>query len=794
MKVSVKWLSQYVDIKDISAQKIADTLTNAGIEVESIETLASGSDLVVGHVLSCEKHPDSDHLSVTTVDVKDEILNIVCGAPNVAQGQKVIVAKVGCVLPEITIKEAMIKGQVSKGMICSLTELGVDRKNLRDDQINGIEVLANDAPIGVEALAYCGLDDVILDVKPTPNRADIQAIWSLALEVGALLNREVNLPWVKDLHKTGTKSNLHVDSLTQKCPIILGKRFGSLKVKASPEWMTNALHAVGMKSINNVVDISNYVMLETGQPLHFYDASKLAKQEIVVADHVTKDFETLDGTVITPHENDLIITCNDTPIGLAGIMGGEDSKIDESTTSIIIEAAQFNPSSIRHSSRRVNLMTEASLRFQKGLDPQAALKAMDRCVALLTELADAKEIEETQIVGDLSYPEKFVSVTHQHIEDLLGQEVDETVVLDIFTRLHFKPCVQENNYTCSIPSYRLDIFVSEDLIEEVGRILGYEQLPNSLPLLPATQGGYTAKQTLRNQVHERLIGFGLNEVMTYTLVHEDKTKIGVNPLKDPAILISPISEERRVVRNNILPSILESVSYNQAHKMKDFGVYELSNLNTIHESEERVAIVLSGQNIHSLWRNQQSNYDFYALKGMVESLLTEMGFGSTRISYEAVEDHLMFHPKRCVKVMVDKKNLGLLGEIHPSYAKSVDVSQVTMCELSLETLYNLKQSKVRFNPINKYPSVIRDLAFVVEQSTSAAQIEKVIKNVGKQLIKQIDIFDVYEGEHIGLGLKSIALKIVYQAKDHTFTEEEITELYTKTIEECQKQLKAKLRS
>ncbi len=794
MKVSYKWLSTYVDLKDISAQNLADTLTEAGIEVEGIEPLASGTDLVVGEVLTCVPHPDSDHLSLTTVNTGKEVVQIICGAPNVAAGQKVIVAQNGSILPEITIKKANIKGQESNGMICALYEIGVDKKHLTEEQLNGIEVLDADAPVGVEALSYCGLDDSILDVSPTPNRNDVQAMWSLALEVGALLNREVNLPWEKDLHKKGKESILHVDSLTKKCPIILGKRFGSLKVKESPKWMADALHAVGMKSINNVVDISNYVMLETGQPLHFYDASKLAKQEIVVADHVKKDFETLDGTIITPEENDLIIICNDTPIGLAGIMGGEDSKIDESTSSIVIEAAQFNPASIRHSSRRVNLMTEASLRFQKGLDPQAALKAMDRCVALLEEYADAKDIEATQVVGDLEYKEKIVTVSHTHLEELLGQTVDSKVALDIFERLHFSPKYENDVYTCSIPSYRLDIFVAEDLIEEVGRILGYEQLPNTLPTLPATAGGYSAKQKMRNQVHERLIGFGLHEVMTYTLVHEDKTKIGVDPLKDPAILISPISEERRVVRNSVLPSVLESVSYNQNHKMKDFGVYELTNLNTLNETQERLAIVLSGQSVSSLWQKQQTANDFYALKGMVESLLTEMGFASVRQSFEAVEDHEMFHPKRCVKVMVDRKVIGLLGEIHPSYAKAVDVSKVVMCELKLETLYSMKQTKIRFTPIVKYPAVTRDLAFVVEKNISASQVEKVIKSVGSKLIKQIDIFDIYEGEHIGEGLKSMALKIIYQAKDHTFTEEEITDLYQKTIDECQKQLNAKLRS
>lgn len=793
MKVSVKWLSEYVDLKDVSAQTLADTLTNAGIEVEGLESIASGTDLIIGEVISCINHPESDHLKVTQVNIGKHVLNIVCGAPNVATGQKVIVAQVGSVLPEITIKATTIKNQVSEGMICSLLEIGMDKKNLSEAQISGIEVLDASAIVGEEALSYLGLDDVILDVKPTPNRADITAMWPLAYEVGALFNREVYLPWVKDLHKKGSKSILHVDSKTDKCPIICGKRFGSIKVETSPKWMKDTLHALGMKSINNVVDISNIVMLETGQPLHFYDANKLSKPEIIVADHVKQSFETLDGTVIKPVANDLIIMCNDKPIGLAGIMGGEDSKIDESTTSIIIEAAQFNPASIRHSARRVNLMTEASLRFQKGLDPQAALKAMDRCVDLLEKYAEASEIEETQIVGNLEFLPKKVSISHQHIENLMGQPLESALVMDIYKRLRFDPQLKDNIYTCTIPSYRLDIFVAEDLIEEVGRFVGYEQLPNSLPVLPATKGGYTPRQKIRNQIHTLCIGFGLHEVITYTLVHENKTKFGVNPLADPAKLISPISEERHVVRNNVLPSVLEVVAYNQAHKLKDFGVYELTNLNTLNESQERLAIVLSGTHVQSLWQKRAQDNDFYAIKGMVESLLCELGFGAQRVSFEALEDHLMFHPKRCVKVMVDRKELGLMGEIHPSYAKDIDVSKVVMCELNIEALYSLKQSKIRFTPIIKYPLVTRDLAFVVEKRISALEIEKAIRAVSKQFIHAIDIFDVYEGEHIGEGLKSIALKVVYQAKDHTFSDEEISELYQKTIQSVQDKLNAKLR-
>lgn len=794
MKVSINWLSQLVDLKQVSAQELADTLTLAGIEVETIEPLASGTQCVVGHVETCTKHPQSDHLSLTTVNIGSKTLSIVCGAPNVSQGQKVIVAQVGAVLPEITIKEATIKGEKSEGMICSLLELGVDAKHLSDEQRNGIEVLDSSAPIGVEALNFLGLDDVILDIKPTPNRSDIQALWSLALEVGALLNRKVSLPWEKDAHNQGVKSTLKAHSKTDKCPLILGKRIGRVTVAESPDWMRKALSAVGMKSINNVVDISNIIMLETGQPLHFYDADKLPSPEICVEDHVKAGLETLDGTIIQPDPSDLVITSGSKPIGLAGIMGGEDSKIDESTRAIVIEAAQFNPSSIRHSSRRVNLMTEASLRFQKGLDPHSAFKAMDRAVALLIEYAQAQSIEETQIHGNIQREEKTVSVRHHHIETLIGQSIPMERVLDIYTRLGFRPQLKQDLITCTIPSYRLDIEVAEDLIEEVGRIVGYAQLPGTLPILPATAGGYTVKQTQRNHLRKLMVGFGLNEVITYTLVHESKTQVGVKPLEHPAMLLSPISEERRYVRNSLLPSVLESVAYNQAHKMKDFGVFEISNLNTLNQTQERLAIVLSGSRTTSLWQKQSQAYDFYALKGMIERMLMDLGFPAVRLSYEALSDHPLFHPLRSVQLYVDKTWVGSFGEIHPKAAKAHEVSVVYMAELNFEALYHLKTSKIKFNPIVKYPSVVRDLAFILDKDVSALELEKTLRSVGKQLLKSIEIFDLYEGESLGSDKKSIALKVTYQANDHTLTEDEISKLHQASVEACEKQLKATLRS
>lgn len=793
MKVSLKWLSQYVDLKDISADKLADTLTLAGLEVESVDAVAHGTNCVIGEVLECEKHPESDHLSKTLVNVGDEVLSIVCGAPNVRKGQKVIVAKVGAVLPEVTIKKASIKGVESNGMICSLLELGVDTKHLTDDQKSGIEVLDSSVEVGQEALSTLGLDDVIIDIKQTPNRNDFNALWSVAYEVSALLKREVHIPWKKDYHLQGNKSSLVIGSETKNCPLFLGKMIGSVKVGPSPEWLKRDLESVGMKSINNVVDISNYVMVETGQPLHFYDASKLSKLEIIVKDQQVGKIKTLDESELELELDDIVITSNSNLIGLAGIMGGDDSKIDENTKSIVIEAAQFDPTRIRHTSRRVNLLTDASLRFQKGIDPMATYKAMDRAVELLVQYADATLIEETQIHGNVNLELKKVSVKHSHIENLLGTRVSQVDCVEIFERLYFNPSVNGELITCTIPSYRLDIDVSEDLIEEVGRIIGYADLAGTLPVMPSTQGGYNPRQQVRQKIRQLGLGFGMNEVITYTLVHEDKCKEGVYPLDNPARLMSPLSEERRYVRNNLLTSLLDTASYNQAHKMKDFQIFEISNLNTMQENQERLAFILSGNHEVSIWQKQNLPYDFYSAKGIVERILFELGFASSRIKFESNETSNFFHPLRSAVVTIDKKVVGVIGEIHPKVAKRYDVSTVIMGEIILEKLLEMKTAKIKYSPINKLPSVVRDIALVCDESTLASDIEKVIRSVSKDMIQSVTIFDVYQGDKVEKGKKSIALKVVYQALDHTLSEEEITNLYQKTIEACKKGLNAELR-
>ena len=790
MNVSTKWLSTYVDLSGITPQQLAERLTLAGLEVEGIEPIAHGTNLIIGEVVTCEPMPNSDHLSVTTVNIEKEVLSIVCGAPNVAAGQRVIIAQNGSVLPQITIKKTSIKGHESNGMICSLHELGVDPKSLTESQKEGIEVLGPHAPIGGDPLAYLGLDDTILDVKLTPNRSDCNALWSLALEVGALLNRPVNLPKAHVYPEKASK--LVVGSETAKCPVFIGKSIGKVTVGPSPLWLKRALNAVGIKSINNVVDISNYVMIETGQPLHFYDASKLAKPEIIVKDHLKGIVKTLDESEIHLHHEDIVITCAGHSIGLAGIMGGDDSKIDESTTSIVIEAAQFSPSQIRHTARRVNLMTEASLRFQKGLDPMAAAKAVERSTQLLVELASATDLEQTVVYGQPDATPKTVAVTADHVRTLLGTPVSTETILDIFTRLHFEPVISGERIVCTIPSYRLDISVAQDLIEEVGRFVGYADLKGTLPVMPMTVGGYDARQTMRNRIRSLAVGYGMHEVITYTLVHVNKTIQGVNPLPNPDSLISPLSDERQYIRNSLLPSVLESVAYNQSHKHTDFQLFEISALTNTKTNEERLVLIQAGKQTLSRWQHETRDYDFYSLKGLVEVMLEELGFASQRLSWIPVSDHPFFHPTQSVKVVLDRTELGIFGKQHPLSAKALGMDPVLMAELNLEPLLKSKTAKIKYSAINKAPVVVRDLALVVDRSVSGAQIEKTIAEAAKSVLLGVEIFDVYTGDRIEAGKQSVALTLRLQG-EATLTDAEIAQTMNAVTEALERKLNATLR-
>ena len=797
MRLSINWLKEYVNLDDVTPEALAEKLTRAGLEVEGIEKVAEGTNLVIGEVLTCVEHPDSDHLHVTTVNVGDEVLGIVCGAPNVAAGQKVIVSKVGAKLAGgFEIKPAKVRGVESNGMICSLSELGVDKKWQTEEQLSGIYVFEADAPVGeTDVLGYLGLDDVILDIGLTPNRAECNAMWNIAREVGAVLHREVTLPHYEGASNVGTETTFKLASTTEKCPVFIGKVVNNVKVGPSPKWMQNYLHSYGIKSINNVVDISNYVMIETGQPLHYYDLSKLPHHEITVVDDVDMTMQALDGIDYEIKKGDLLITTGGVPTGIAGIMGGEESKIDENTTSIFIEAAAFNAVSIRNTSRRLGLATEAASHFIKGLEPLSQIKAVDRSVQLLTELADASGFEANVMVGTIDESVKTVTETLTHCNTLLGTDFAMEDVLNVLTELNLNPVQDGDSFTCTIPSYRTDLNIREDIDEEIIRMLGYDGLKKTLPTMEATVGELTPVQKARRTVRATLSGMGLSETVTYTLVSKNAIDHAVMPFGEAVELASPMSEERRYVRTSLMPKMMECLAHNTAHKNENINLFEISAVYAQDAVQERVGIVMSGSLQNSKLHGFNVVSDFYSLKGVLEALLKQLGITSNRLSYkENTMNTVDFHPYRSAGIYLGKDLLGIMGEVHPSLVKELGLPKSAVyAEIRLDLLMNVKLTKVKFKPIAKYPSVKRDIALVCSTSVKAAELSAAISKAGKALVKNIEVFDVYEGEHVEKGYKSVALSIVYQADDHTLTDQEITTVHTNILNALEKQCNAVLR-
>ena len=617
MKISKKWLERYMDLGQRSMDEIATTVTNAGFEVEDIVPLSQGTNLVIGEVLTCKDHPDSDHLHITTVNTGDQVRPIVCGAPNVAAGQKVIVALPGAKLPGGEIKSGKIRGEVSDGMICSLAELGVDKHTLSEAQLSGIEVLDQDAPVGhTDPLGYLGYDDTVLDIGLTPNRADCQAAWNMASETAAILNIPCQLPEVAGAADIASDvpTQLKIVSETEKCPHFYGKVVNSVTIKPSPKWMQELLRASGMNSINNVVDISNIVMLETGQPMHFYDKNALPHQEITVKDNLDTDYTTLDGETYHLQSGDVVITSNGQPIGIGGVMGGNDSKVEDNTQGIIIECASFDHVSIRNTARRLNLNTESSIRYQKGIEPLAAKKAIDRAVDLLIQYADAKDFEQTVEFGCDHYEEKTITCTVEQLNHRLGTDFAKEEIVDVFARLNLEPTVEGTTITVKVPSTRQDLEGMADLSEEVIRMIGYDRLPSTLPVMEMTEGKLNPQQRQRRFIQTFLCENGLQDAITYTLVSSAKKENAIFSTGDALELPTPLSEERRYLRTSILPSLLESAAYNHSRGNKGVNMFEISELTSTQGVIEHLAIVLTGAMNETRWLKTSTPADFYTLE------------------------------------------------------------------------------------------------------------------------------------------------------------------------------------
>ena len=797
MLLSLNWLNNYIDISDLTVDEIVDKMVKCGFEVESIEKLGSGTNLIVGEVIECSDHPNSDHLHVTKVNIGKEVLDIVCGAPNCRKGLKVIVAQVGAMLPGGEIKKGVIRGETSNGMLCSLLELGVSKELLPDNSPShdGIEELDDSFNIGdTDILKKLGYDDTILDISIYANRPDCLAVHYMAKEIAAILRRPCKLPLFDGTSNIGTKSNFKLDSKSKNCPHFLAKVCNSVTIKSSPKWLQDHLKANGVKCINNLVDISNYVMLETGQPMHFYDLRSNPNKEITVRDDLEMKYLALDGIEYDIKKGDIMITSDNKPIGIGGIMGGEATKILDDTSSIIIEAALFDHAQIRRTSNRLGLQTEAAARFSKGLEPLAQIKAMDRACKLLIELADAKDFEETIEFGSDNYKPIEVEETLDHLNSLIGKEYKMDEVIEVLKSLDFNPEIKNNTFISHIPSYRTDIKIREDIDEEICRLTDFDDLKSTLPLMPQTIGKLSKIQSIRKTIRDFLPNKGISEVFTYTLVEEKYIEDACLKNGDAINVLSPLSDQRKYIRTSLMNSLIEVLSYNHDHYNENINLFEISKVYYKDHDEERLGIILDGNLMESKIKHLSLAADFYTLKGIVLGLLDKLGYEKGRVTVETnTLDTKHFHPTVSCLVKMNNKIIGILGKIHPSFAKSKKLDDVLYAELVLDELASSNPSKVKAPIINKYPSISRDISIVVKDEVNANELIKVISKTGGKLVKNVEIFDIYKGEHIEKGFKSVSLNIVYEDNEKTLKVEDISEPHQKIMDELNKIYNAALR-
>lgn len=794
MDISLNWLNRYVKIDDITPEELAAKITSVGLEVEGMHELAFGTNLVVGYVHECEMHPDSDHLHVCQVEIKPgEITQIVCGAPNVDKGQKVIVALPGCELHGGTIKNSKIRGVESNGMICSLSELGIDARFQTEEQKAGIEILPADAPIGEEALSYMGLKDTILEIGLTPNRADCLAVKSLAYEVAAVLNRDLKLEEITTKGISG--SNIEVAIESDLCTYFGAKLVKGVKTKESPQWLKSTLMASGIKPINNIVDISNYVMLETGQPIHMYDYDKLQEKKFTIKTGMEMTTTLLDGQEYNIIPTDLIVSTDNKVGCIAGVMGDDSTKIDENTTNIVIEVATFNGACLRATAKRLNLLTDASSRFIKNaLDTKSSPLILERCANLLEELADATEIYETVSSSTVDMDaDLYVDLRTSRVNELCGTNVTDEIVHDIFTRLRFNYTFENGVFHVLVPSYRNDITMEADLVEEVARMYGYDNIPSTLPTMPMTSGRLTPSQARVREIRHALSKAGLHEAVTYTLTSPNYVSdFNTFHTTEPVALMSPLSEERSVTRSSLIPSLLQVIAYNNAHSQKDVHLYEIARTYSKDEEIHQIAIAMSGIYHETKWQQTTKNVDFYVVKGLVEDILASFGLDEKRVMIKRSEAKEL-HPGRSADIYVGKDYIGFVGQIHPKMAKKYDVSETYVAQLNFTKLMTIRTSKVKFASIPLYPSVTRDIALVVKTEVPADDMIKAIKKAGKSIVKSSEVFDVYTGEHVEAGYKSVAIQITFQDATKTLKDEDISKSMESILSTLEKSFDAKLR-
>lgn len=801
MLVSYKWLKELVDI-DVSSAELAEKMSTTGIEVEGVEVPAEGlSKLVVGHVLSCEDVPET-HLHLCQVDTgDDEPRQIVCGAPNVQAGINVIVAIPGArIADNYKIKKGKIRGMESLGMICSLQELGLPDAIIPKEFSEGIQILPDNAIPGDSIFPYLDLDDEIIELSITPNRADALSMRGVAHEVAAIYGKELKFPVKTPQESSKATSDLiSVAIESDKVLTYASRVVENVTVQESPQWLQNRLMNAGIRPINNVVDVTNYVLLYFGQPMHAFDFNKFESGDILARQARNGEkIVTLDGEERDLIDQDIVITVNDKPVALAGVMGGKATEIDSHSKTVVLEAAVFDGKAIRKTSGRLNLRSESSSRFEKGVNYDTVIEALDFAAAMLEELAGGEVLAGYLQAGQVPTEPVQVLTTLDYVNVRLGTNLAYSDIEDVFAKLGFGLSGDAQAFTVSVPRRRWDISIQADLVEEIARIYGYDKLPTTLPEAGGTAGELTASQLLRRRVRAIAEGTGLTEIISYALTTPEKAQAFAIESSHLTELMWPMTIERSALRQNIVSGMLDTIAYNVARKQKNLAIYEIGKVfeqNSdpkvdLPNERDTFAFALTGLVAEKDFQTQATAVDFYYAKGILESLFSKLNL---KVTFVAEKDMASMHPGRTARILLGEETIGFLGQVHPQVANDYDIPETYVAELNLQAIEANMASTQIFTEISKQPAVSRDIALLVDDQLSHQDIVTIIEGLELKYLESIKLFDVYAGANIEPGKKSMAYSLTFQNPQESLRDEEVAKYMNKISEALLEKANAQVR-
>ena len=798
MLISLNWLKQYIDLDGIEINEMENALTMIGQEVEKIEVLGGNlENVVTAQIIEKEMHPDSDHLTICKVNNGKEILQIVCGAPNHKAGDKVVMAQVGAKLaPDFVIKKGKIRGVESNGMLCSEEELNIGKDS------SGIMILPEDTPVGVPMKEYLGINDTVFELEITPNRPDCLSHIGIARELGAYYNKEVKYPSfaINSESSEKTADNISVEIEDSN----LAKRYvariiKNVKVKESPKWLKERVESIGIRSINNIVDASNFIMMELNQPNHTFDLDKIEGGKIVVrVGHENEKLVTLDEQERKLNSDDIVISDGVKAVALGGVMGGENSQITENTKNILLEVANFNSQNVRKTSRRLTLSSDSSYRFERRVDEENAINVINRLANIIQEVAGGEILEGVVDNYPVPYKKKTATLNFERLNRFVGKNIPRETVIGILTRLEIEVVDNGETLTLTAPTYRDDLENEQDYFEEVIRMYGFDNIENILPKLDISEKPVIDTTKLSTQVKLIAANAGLKEVINYSFVPKDameKIKYTSVERENLIDLLRPITEDFVTLRPTLLYSLLKNAKENMNRNAINIRFFEVSRTfvkaEELAKEEVKLGIILAGENDKTLWNPKPIPYDFYDLKGIVEEIFTQLKFNNYMIKRS---EQSQFHPGRSVDVFVGRELIGSFGEIHPDVLENFDLGKTSVLvgEFNIDLIQKYIGKKIKYQGIVKYPAVPRDFAFVMREDILVGDVLKTIQKVDKK-IEKVELFDIYQGSGVLPGMKSVAISVILRDKNKTLEEKEIVDISNKIVAKVEKDYGAVLR-